>query len=246
MTMIRTFHVCLIAALIAGATVATPSFASKNERHGENHSEGYDDDHGKGHDDDHGKGYDDDHGKGHDDDRGRGYDDNRSGGGKSGGGTVGGGNTGGGNTTRMTLRTRLTGTLQAGAYGEVKLEPKPRRTQFEAEVKLPIPSAALDVADKAGAQAAVLTLTLGRAGAAYAECDFDLKSIKSNRKRGTASAEYKIEINSRNGTLQERFGACDTDLATPGFQAGVPAVQAGDSAEVSIDTTGDVFLDGTF
>lgn len=152
---------------------------------------------------------------------------------------------GGGGIGTPALRANLTGVVAPGARGEAKLKTKTRGSQFEAEVKVPVPSTALALADKIQAQEATATLILSRSGVPYAECDFDFKSFKRGR-AGVGSAEYKIEINDRRGVLQERYGLCDTDLATPGAQPGLPAIQPGDAAAVTIDTNGAVFLEGVF
>jgi hypothetical protein len=203
--------------------LAAPAFASKNESHPENHAEGHDhDDH-----DDHGNGSGDRDDDNHPENHGSG-----SGGGNGSGGTP-------------ALRVYLAGTVEPGARGEAKLKTKTRGSQFEAEVKVPVPSTALALADKFQAREATATLILSRSGVPYAECDFDFKSFKRGKKR-VSSAEYKIEINDRRGVLQERRGLCDTDLATPGAQQGLPKIQPGDAASVTIDTNGTVLLEGVF
>jgi hypothetical protein len=75
-------------------------------------------------------------------------------------------------------------------------------------------------------------------------------------------AEFLVDIRNllKKATLLPRnlAGACDTDLATPGIQDGVPVVQAGDIAtvtlvdptEAAVDTASRTldkdFLQGTF
>ncbi|MGZ8249154.1 hypothetical protein [Methylomagnum sp.] len=152
----------------------------------------------------------------------------------------------GGNGGAKVVRATLAGTVEPGARGEVKLKQKLRGNQLEAEATLPVPSAALAVADRTAAQNATLTLTLSRSGQPYAECDFDLKSMQMNKKKATGSAKYKIEIYDRGGVLQERYGICDLDLVTPGVQRGLPTLQTGDAAAVVIDTNNASFLEGIF
>jgi hypothetical protein len=51
-------------------------------------------------------------------------------------------------------------------------------------------------------------------------------------------AEFRLSVCNmlRKGSLilQNLVGTCDVDLATPGTQAGVPVVQAGDTATVTL------------
>lgn len=206
----------IAAALIAALGLATPAFASKNESHPENHAENSRDQDKDGDSDNDTDG---DHDK-------SGYS--------------------GGNGAAGVTRVALAGTVEPGARGEVKLKQKRRGNQFEAEATLPVPSAGLALADKAAAQDATLTLTLSRGGQPYAECDFDLKSVKQNKKRAAGTAKYQIEIYDRGGVLQERYGICDLDLLTPGAQQGVPSIQAGDAAAVVIDTNNASILEGIF
>jgi hypothetical protein len=230
------FTLRLIAAALAlGVGLASPAFASGDDHGGSSHHGNGIDDHGGG--SHHGNGIDDHGGGSH---HGNGTDDH-GGGSHHGNGTD---NHGGGNGT--TAGASLSGTVQSGAYGKLTLKQQTRATRFEAEVKIPVPATALAITDRAAAENATLTLTLSHAdGTPYAECDFDLAKFKSRRSSGQ-SAGYKIEIKDRRGYLQERFGVCDIDLSTAGVQSGVPAAQAGDAAEVAIDTNGVVFLGGAF
>ncbi|CAL1241611.1 hypothetical protein [Candidatus Methylocalor cossyra] len=152
---------------------------------------------------------------------------------------------GSGNPADPTFKAQLTDTSQSGALSTVKLESKPRRSQLEAELKLPVPNSVLHLVDRATAQSALLTLTFARGGTDYAECHFDFKGFKGKRKQGAAVAGYRIDIKDYRGHVHERHGVCDTDLATPGVQPGIPAVQTGDSVTVSSDTNNLVFLHGT-
>lgn len=153
---------------------------------------------------------------------------------------------------KIKLKSYLTAVDEPLAKGEVKLEQKASKSEFSAEVKLPVPSAALGVTNLTDAQDATLTLYLADSqGVEYAECSLDLKSIKNTRatRRAPASsvAEYKVEIKSRNnGFLQEKIGVCDIDLDTAGVQSGVPLVQNGDTAEITIDTNNAIVANGSF
>jgi len=59
-------------------------------------------------------------------------------------------------------------------------------------------------------------------------------------------AEYEVKISDRNGFLQASLGVCDVDLATVGIQSGIPLIQYGDSAEVTIDTNNAIVGLGNF
>lgn len=211
------------AALIAALGLASPAFASKHD----NHAEGSDDKGKSSHVESHGSSANDS--GNHPENHGGGSDDH--------GGSF---NPAG----AQPFRAVLAGTVEPLARGEAKLKTKRRGDRFEAEVKIPVPSAALAIPDKAAALDATLTLSLSRAGVAYAECDLDPKSFK--RKGSRRLAEYKVEVADRGGLIQAHQGICDVDLATPGMQSGVPATQTGDAAAVRIDTNGVDFLDGVF
>jgi len=152
---------------------------------------------------------------------------------------------------KIKLKSYLTAVDEPLANGEVKLKQKTSKSEFSAEVKFPVPSTALDVANVADAQDATLNLHLTDSqGRDYAECSLDLKKIKNTTKtrRSAAStiAKYKVEIKNRRGYLQEEFGVCDIDLNTAGIQSGVPLVQNGDTVEVTIDTNNAIVARGSF
>ncbi len=158
------------------------------------------------------------------------------------------GNSGSG---KIKLKSYLTAGVEPRANGEVKLEQKTSKSEFSAELKLPVPSAALGVTNAANAYDATLNLYLTDSqGLDYAECSLDLKQIKNTKKtrRSTAGsvAEYKVEIKNRNGFLQEQYGVCDVDLNTAGIQSGIPLVQYGDTIEVTIDTNNAIVASGRF
>lgn len=215
-------------AITAALGLAAPAFASNNESHTERHAEqGHDDTRDASNDDHHSE----NHGSTSDASNNGHHSENH-------------GNPNGSRNGRSVLKTTLIGTVEPNARGKAKLNTKPRGTQFEAEVKIPVPSTGLALADKLASQEATLVLTLSRAGVAYAECDFDWMAL--TRKAGTISAKYKIQIYNRGGVVQERAGLCDIDLTTAGAQSGTPTIQRGDTATVTIDTNDAVFLEGTF
>lgn len=152
---------------------------------------------------------------------------------------------------KFKLKSYLSAGVESLASGEVKLEQKTSKSEFSAEVKLPVPSMALGVATVTDASDATLTLYLTDSqGLDYAECSLDLKQIKNTKKtrRSAASsvAEYKVEIKNRNGFLQGQYGVCDVDLNTAGIQSGIPLIQVGDSVEVTIDTNNALVASGGF
>ena len=121
-----------------------------------------------------------------------------------------------------------------GIVAKAEHEAKPRKNEskFEVEVKFNLPNTTFDITDVADAQSTDLEMHLLRGGIPYATCMLDLKSAKTNRRSGVTQVEYKVEVKNRNGFLQVKYGYCDIDLSTPGVQAGVPAVQAGDAFDV--------------
>lgn len=141
---------------------------------------------------------------------------------------------------RSRYEARLGGAIQPGAQGKVELDTKPNKQRFVAQVKLPIPSAALAINDVAAAADASVTLSLSRGGVEYANCDLDLD--KPNGKRAIRRVEYKVDILSRRGGgAEQRMGACFDVNNSPIL----PVVETGDTAEVSIDTYTGPFLNGT-
>ena len=118
------------------------------------------------------------------------------------------------------------------AFNKVKAEyeanAQKNESKFDGEVKFNLPSSTFDIIDVPDAKSTDLQMDLHRSGSMtlYATCMLDLKKAKI--KGGVTQVEYKVEVKNRNGFLQTIIGYCDIDLSTPGVQAGVPAVQAGD------------------
>ena len=145
--------------------------------------------------------------------------------------------------------TQTTSGVEPLAQGEIKLEQQTSKTEFSAEVKIPVPSSALAVTDSAVATSATMFLVLrNNLGVDYAECHLDLNNIKTATKRGVSGviAEYEVKVSDRNGFLQASRGVCDIDLVTVGIQSGIPLIQYGDSAEVTIDTNNAIVGLGNF
>ena len=152
-------------------------------------------------------------------------------------------------SNKTKLKSYLTSGVEPLTQGEIKLEQKTSKTEFSAEIKIPVPSSALAVTDSAVASSATMFLVLrNNLGVDYAECHLDLNNIKTVTKRGVSSviAEYEVKISDRNGFLQASLGVCDIDLATVGIQSGIPLIQYGDSAEVTIDTNSALVGLGSF
>lgn len=145
-----------------------------------------------------------------------------------------------GYSNKTEIKARMYSSVQAGARGEVELKTTPTQQKFSAEVKLPIPSLALNIPDATEASFASVTVALIRGVDTYATCDLDLKAERSSRY--SRKAEYKVELASYNGAAPiGRYGNCvDANGAVV-----IPAVQVGDTVAVDIDTYGE-FLNGTF
>ena len=157
------------------------------------------------------------------------------------------------------LRPTLT-SLEPKARGEAEFEAKTDKQEFEVKVKVPYPSTPLGIIDEASAVAALLQIqlshppaTLGGLPTPYASCALELAEIEIEFEDGVAvegHAVYKagVEAKSKLGVveLKEKRGACDVDLVAAGAQAGVPAVQNGDLASVSIGAVPVELLTGTF
>jgi hypothetical protein len=119
-----------------------------------------------------------------------------------------------------------------------------KQERFRTQAKVELPSAALGIVDAATAQAADVRVILTRTGTDYAECtlDFDVIAQEIEMEHGqtvlASEAEFAIDIRNqlKKGQLVVRVGkgTCDVDLATPGVQAGVPVVQSGDTATVTL------------
>jgi hypothetical protein len=137
------------------------------------------------------------------------------------------------------------GEVEPAAEGKSKRKTEARATvvekdAFEAKVHVPVPSTGLGIADEAAAESAVLHLVLSNAGGPYADCVLEFTEIETEEDDSGIEtyAEYKVQLQqqSKKGVtvLKEKKGACDTDLVTADVQAGVPNVQEGDSALVSL------------
>lgn len=127
-----------------------------------------------------------------------------------------------------------------------KVGKKVSEARLTAGLHIPVPSTvpAMATAD----QAKLFTLTLSRAGTAFATCTFAFDHVSTNS-AGLSSTDFKLDVRSRTfkgaTALQNKKGTCDIDLATAGEQQGLPAVQKGDSLSVS-DETGVAFVQGSF
>lgn len=143
-----------------------------------------------------------------------------------------------------------------------------KQERFRAQAKIELPSATLGLATIADAQAADVRVILSRASVDYAECsllmvDIDQETeIEDGEPVVKTQAEFLVDVRNllKKSSLLPRnlVGACDTDLSTPGIQDGVPVVQTGDIAtvtlidpsEAAVDTPSRTldkdFLQGTF
>jgi len=143
-----------------------------------------------------------------------------------------------------------------------------KQERFRTQATVELPSAALRIVDAATAQAADVRVILTRNNVDYAECalDFDVIAQELEMEHGQTvlvrEAEFAVDIRNqlKKGNLVVRVGkgTCDVDLTTPGVQAGVPVVQSGDTATVTLVDPGEAalapasrtldkdFLQGTF
>jgi len=119
-----------------------------------------------------------------------------------------------------------------------------KQERFRTQAKIDLPSAALGIVDAASAQTADVRVILSRTGTDYAECTLDFDEIEQEIEMedgGTvivSEAEFAVDVRNQfkkgNVIVRSSKGTCDIDLATPGTQAGVPVVQAGDTATVTL------------
>lgn len=200
----------LLSALLVAGFVSTPAFA---DRDGDR--DGYSDS-----DNDH-RGYSDSNYGNHGNDRGVRSDNS-------------------GYSNKTEIKARMFSSVQAGARGEVELKTTATQKKFSAEVKLPIPSLALNIPDAREASFASVTLALIRGVDTYATCDLDLKAERNSSY--SRKAEFKVELASYNGAAPiGRYGNCvDANGAVV-----IPAVKVGDTVAVSTDTKVEL-LNGTF
>ncbi len=145
------------------------------------------------------------------------------------------------------LRAKLEPCCGTDSDAEGKAERRERldkpRDRFKATVEIPIPSPGLGILTPEDARAADIFLSLSNETDTYAECLLEL----DDPEEVTDVAEYKVDLRKRGEILRQKKGTCDTDLVAGGIQAGIPDVQDGDLATVSIVNPEPVpFLEGTF
>ncbi|HEX9444171.1 MAG TPA: hypothetical protein VGA73_08615 [Candidatus Binatia bacterium] len=131
-----------------------------------------------------------------------------------------------------------------------------KQERFRAEVKIPVPSAGLNIADAAAAESADVRVSLS-GGGTYAVCRLEFVELELENDfedgiliESKATAVYLVDVArqlKKGGyQLRELNGSCDIDTATVDTQNGVPAVQSGDVATATVVASGDTdFLDGT-
>ncbi len=120
---------------------------------------------------------------------------------------------------------------------------KDTKDEFKGRIDFPFPGNSLGITTEEAAASADIRLILSRDGIDYAECFLELDEDELGDE-----AEFKVDIRRRDGRLDEKKGTIDTDLSSPGIQAGLPAVQAGDNVRgVLKDVGGDlVLVEGVF
>lgn len=152
------------------------------------------------------------------------------------------------------------------AYGEAEHEKEAttkkgkttiKKDKFEAQVRIPVPSAALGISASDDAAIADVYLTVSRGQDDIATCRLEFSGFESDNHHsssfdsssfddndddddddsngGQLYAEYKVEVSKKGNSVRESDGNC----------AGiVPDAQAGDDATVEVNGTD--ALDGTF
>lgn len=147
------------------------------------------------------------------------------------------------------------------AYGEAEHEKEAttkkgkttiKKDKFEAQVRIPVPSAALGISTTDDAAVADVYLTVSRGASDIATCWLEFSGFESDDHHSSSFddnddndddnsndrqlyAEFKVEVSKKNGAVRESDGNC----------AGiVPDAQAGDSATVEVNGTD--ALDGIF
>ncbi len=128
-----------------------------------------------------------------------------------------------------------------------------KQERFRAQAQVELPSAALGIATVADAEAADIRVILSRAAVDYAECS--LLMFETDQQTETVNgevvaitvAEFLVDVRNLlskgSPVLRSLVGSCDIDLSTPGVQNGVPVVQAGDVATVTLVDPSEAALD---
>lgn len=160
--------------------------------------------------------------------------------------------------TSTKLRARLSpldpqfGNAHGKAERSTKIKKGEARDRFTAKIEIPIPSTSLGIETEDEAVTREVHLILTREGTDYAECTLLFDEIDTEVEEGvtTVQAEYRADIELRGGELKIRNGFCDIAPATDSVQAGVPAVQTGDTATGHVHAgtppSAQVFVSGVF
>ena len=157
------------------------------------------------------------------------------------------GNSGkGGDSQESRLRAKMTRVEGSLAGGKLDYRLERKETRLSVNVKIPLPSTLPAIADSTAAAAAALEVALSRSGVEYAVCDLAFNpSDEDDHDDDSLHAEYRVDVRQRVGrSLREKKGSCDTDLAIEGIQAGIPAVEVGDTLNVRLEG-GAAFLTAT-
>lgn len=132
-----------------------------------------------------------------------------------------------------------------------------KKDEFKGVVKIPVDSAsALGIVDETSAENADIRVILSRNGADYAECRLELEEIEEDEEEDGddegVQAHYRVHVRIKKGAAIAKKGTCDINPTTAAIDLGVPDVQAGDLATVTVVTDpnnrgADIdFLDGDF
>ena len=135
-----------------------------------------------------------------------------------------------------------------GAKGELEYEAEflsdgvtVKEVEFKASVKIPVPnSVGIDATNAATPGLVTLDLTrlnpTTQLAEPYATCTMVLKKAKAT----SLTYALKLSAELKKGqfvTGKKSLGSCDIDLITASVQPGIPAIQNGDSAFISVNNT---------
>jgi len=114
-------------------------------------------------------------------------------------------------------------TAGSSAQGKFTRTITGKKQTFSGSLRIPLPNAALGLADATAAQSAEILLRTSRQGTAYAECALDFAGVGGKPR----AAHYRLNLVKRRGTVQQKTGFCELSVAPVG--PGLPQPQARDT-----------------
>jgi hypothetical protein len=117
-----------------------------------------------------------------------------------------------------------------------------KQEKFTGTVKIPLPNDALGIVDAGTAANAELVLELSRKGITYADCVLDFVGLGKKPR----TANYKVDLLSRRGSVQQKTGFCQLQVNPKG--PGMPQPVARDKLALkAIGANGEkTFASGVF